>query len=122
MNLLGGSGPRSEGRRRVSHRRARRWLIAGVQQGVGFRRLVWRLARGHSLRGWVRIYLGQVEIVAAGTADQLRAFECEFVQKVPLTAQLKIHRCEPLAGVTLRDFRILTSQSSDSRSSSDPVI
>ena len=123
MNLIGGSGPRSERRRRLSQLPARRWLIAGVVQGAGFRPLVCRLARSYYLRGWVRIYRGHVEIVAAGTADQLQAFESRFVQQVPATAHLKINRCEPLTAVTLRDFRILaseTSQLSDGQKSPDP--
>ena len=116
MNLLGASSRRSERRRKVVHRPAIRWLVSGVVPGVGYRSLVYRSARKHSLKGWVRHYLGQVEIVAAGSASQLQAFEQDFVQRTPPTVHPQISHSEPLDGVTLKDFRILageTIQASD---------
>ena len=45
---------------------ARRILVEGVVQGVGFRPFVWRLATELGLAGRVRNAAGRVEIEAAG--------------------------------------------------------
>ncbi|MEN8764096.1 MAG: carbamoyltransferase HypF [Thiogranum sp.] len=110
MNLLGSSSRRSDGKRKVAHGPATRWLVSGVVQGVGFRPFVYRLAREHRLKGWVRNCVGQVEIVASGTADQLQAFARGLVQQAPAIAHPVISHSEPLDGVTLKDFRILASE------------
>ena len=110
MNLLGASSQRSDRKRKVAHLPAFRWLVSGVVQGVGYRPFVYRLAREHRLKGWVRNCLGQVEIVATGTADQLQAFERGLVQRAPAIAHPEISHSEPLDGVTLKDFRILASE------------
>jgi len=110
MNLLGASSQSSDGTRKAAHRPAIRWLVSGVVQGVGFRPFVYRIAKQHRLKGWVRNCLGQVEIVASGTADQLRAFEQGLVQQAPAIAHPEISHSEPLDGVTLKDFRILASE------------
>jgi len=110
MNLLGTSGRNSERKRKAACRPATRWLVSGVVQGVGFRPFVYRLAREHCLKGWVRNCVGQVEIVASGTADQLQAFAQDLVQRAPAIAHPLIRHSEPLDGVTLKDFRILASE------------
>lgn len=110
MNLLGHSRHGTERRRKAAHRPALRWLISGVVAGLGFRAFVYQLAREYGLKGWVRNYLGQVEIVAAGTTDQLQAFEREFMQRARAIACPRISHCDSLDGVTLKDFRILASQ------------
>lgn len=57
---------------------ARRWLIAGRVQGVGFRWSTYREANGTGLAGWVRnLPDGRVEVVAKGAElalQQLDAF------------------------------------------------
>ena len=114
MNLLGTSGRNSERKRKAACRPATRWLVSGVVQGVGFRPFVYRLAREHCLKGWVRNCVGQVEIVASGTADQLQAFAVDLVQGAPAIAHPLISHSEPLDGVTLKDFRILASETTRS--------
>ncbi len=53
---------------------ARRIVVEGVVQGVGFRPFVWRLATELELAGRVRNVAGRVEIDAAGTSASLDAF------------------------------------------------
>jgi acylphosphatase len=51
---------------------ARRWVVSGRVQGVGFRWFVLRRAEALGLRGWVRnLPDGRVEIVAGGSAEAL---------------------------------------------------
>ena len=50
----------------------RRYTVSGRVQGVGFRWFVEREARSLGLSGWVRNRSdGSVEVLAAGTRDQL---------------------------------------------------
>lgn len=52
----------------------RRYVVTGRVQGVGFRWYVEREARSLGLSGWVRNrYDGSVEVMAAGTNEQLGA-------------------------------------------------
>jgi acylphosphatase len=55
---------------------ARRFLVQGEVQGVGFRWFVAREAQRLGLRGFVRnLKDGSVEVIAAGTAEALAALE-----------------------------------------------
>ncbi len=57
---------------------ARRFLITGRVQGVGFRYFTQRAASQHGIAGWVRNTAdGRVEIDAEGDAEALRQFERE---------------------------------------------
>jgi len=62
--------------------------IRGVVQGVGFRPFVYRLARAHSLAGWVINAEAGVEIHAEGTDEELQAFIHELETKPPPAAQI----------------------------------
>ena len=51
---------------------AKRWLIAGMVQGVGFRFFVQHKATALGLSGWTRnLGDGRVEVYAAGEAERL---------------------------------------------------
>ena len=57
-------------------RRARRYLISGRVQGVGFRFFTEAAAAREGLHGWVRnLPDGRVEIAAEGEAEALERFE-----------------------------------------------
>jgi acylphosphatase len=57
-------------------RLARRYVISGRVQQVGFRVFAWTTATGEGLHGWVRnLPDGRVEISAEGEADALERFE-----------------------------------------------
>ena len=60
---------------------ARRYLVTGRVQGVGFRYFVQRAAEHEQLRGWVRnLASGHVEALALGEADALDRFEQQMRQ------------------------------------------
>jgi len=87
---------------------ARRFLVRGRVQGVGFRWFVEREAHMLGVAGWVRNNAdGAVEVLAQGTRDQLSALLGRLQQgpsaarvdrvdesEVPLTQDLKTFRIE----------------------------
>jgi acylphosphatase len=57
---------------------ARRYLVSGSVQGVGFRYFAVRAARALALRGWVRnLPDGRVEVLAEGDAGCLEALRSD---------------------------------------------
>ncbi len=77
---------------------ARRIIVHGMVQGVGFRMFVHRIGSRHRLRGDVRnLRDGTVEIVAEGPSDEMEEF-IEEVRKGPSMAyveRLEIHEIAP---------------------------
>ncbi len=58
-----------------------RYIVKGRVQGVGFRWYVLREASALALRGWVRnTVAGDVEVLAAGTPEQLRELQARLQQ------------------------------------------
>lgn len=69
------SGGRAS-RRTVSEIRARRWVVRGRVQGVGYRWFIQTRAQAMGVRGWAsNLPDGSVEVVGMATAPTLDAFE-----------------------------------------------
>jgi hydrogenase maturation protein HypF len=88
---------------------ARRLMVRGLVQGVGFRPFVYRLARRHGLTGWVRNAAGEVDIVVEGPADQLAAFRRALEAEAPPLARIGAIEDAPAEASGAGDFRILES-------------
>jgi acylphosphatase len=57
---------------------ARRIVVSGRVQGVGFRLFAARAAGAHGVRGWVRnLSDGRVEVLGEGEPDGLERFQAE---------------------------------------------
>jgi len=86
---------------------ARRFLVRGRVQGVGFRWFVEREAHILGIAGWVRNNSdSSVEILAMGTRDQLSALRCR-LQQGPRAARVdnvEESEAKPVSGLT--NFRI----------------
>jgi acylphosphatase len=82
---------------------ARRYIVRGRVQGVGFRWFVDYEARQLGLAGWVRNNIdGTVEVLAMGTEQQLAALQQKLL-KGPRAARVddvQESRAEPVAGLT----------------------
>src|SRR6195256_5466225 len=86
---------------------ARRFVVRGRVQGVGFRWFVEREAHVLGVSGWVRNNAdGSVEVLAQGTRDQLLGFRSRLRQGPRAARVDDVEESEvgPLAGLT--SFRI----------------
>ena len=88
---------------------ARRWLLTGRVQGVGFRPFVYRLAAEHALTGWVQNRRGEVEVLAQGAPTALDAFAQALIERAPPLARPKIFATVAATPEPLPDFRIRDS-------------
>ena len=88
---------------------ARRWILTGRVQGVGFRPFVFRLASQRGLTGWVRNRLGVVEVLAQGKAAALNDFEHALVHNAPALAKPEIISSKCVKSSVLDSFDILDS-------------
>jgi len=86
---------------------ARRYLVRGRVQGVGFRWFVEREAHILGIAGWVRNnHDGAVEVLAQGTRDQLSGLHAR-LREGPRAARVdavEVSAVAPIAG--LSSFRI----------------
>jgi acylphosphatase len=82
-------------------------LYEGNVQGVGFRYSVRQIAKGFDVTGSVRnLRDGRVELLAAGEADEVRAF-VEAIGQSELRAHIRKHSEAPLANPpAFRGFEI----------------
>jgi acylphosphatase len=82
---------------------ARRFLVRGRMQGVGFRWFVEREAHLLQIAGWVRNNPeGTVEVLAHGTRDQLAGLHSR-LREGPRAArvdEVQVSEAEPVPGLT----------------------
>jgi len=90
---------------------ARRLVLTGRVQGVGFRPFVHQLARRHNLDGSVCNRLGEVEIVVQGESPAVAAFAREVICAAPPLAAPRVALDEPWSvDGNLRGFLIAPSE------------
>lgn len=89
-------GPLASSRPPAASPAARRLVVEGVVQGVGFRPFVWRLATDLGLAGSVRNAAGRVEIDASGSSEALAAFERRLRSDAPPRARVERVASEPM--------------------------
>lgn len=89
---------------------ARRIVISGRVQGVGFRPFVYRLAHRFGLRGWVRNETGTVEIWVEGEAAALETFEQALLKQAPPLARPRIAARSTAESQAFESFEILPSR------------
>jgi hydrogenase maturation protein HypF len=99
---------------------ARRIVMTGRVQGVGYRPFVFRLAHEHALDGHVRNLRGDVEVIAAGPAAVVEAFTRGLVERAPPLAQPRIRTMLPLDAPVSQGFEIAPSSAADAPEVSVP--
>jgi hydrogenase maturation protein HypF len=85
-------------------------LVRGAVQGVGFRPLVYRLAVGLELGGWVRNEPDGVGIEIEGPAERLEEFLLRLEREAPAAAAIRDRERRRLAPAGQRDFSIAESE------------
>ena len=90
---------------------ARRIVLSGQVQGVGFRPFIYRLAVEHGLHGWVKNCVGIVEIHVQGQPSDLENFLIDIFDKKPPLAEPELESDKQTTVGEYESFRILQSQS-----------
>jgi hydrogenase maturation protein HypF len=99
---------------------ARRIVMTGRVQGVGFRPFVYRLARELALDGHVRNLRGDVEVVVSGEPAHVAAFATGIVDRAPPLAQPVIRSMVEVAPPANAGFTIAASSAADAPQVSVP--
>ncbi len=87
---------------------ARRYLISGIVQGVGFRYFVRRKAELYGLSGWVRnLPDGRVEVFAQGPEESLKELEKDLWKGPSLARveQVEVFDAKPEKGLHWFEIR-----------------
>jgi hydrogenase maturation protein HypF len=93
---------------------ARKLILGGRVQGVGFRPFVYRVARRCGIHGWVRNRAGEVEMLAQGDPESLQRFRQALIAEAPPLARPKILADLAVAPEPIADFQIRVSEASNS--------
>lgn len=88
---------------------ARRLVVGGQVQGVGFRPFAWRLAHELDLHGWVRNGAGQVIIHVEGPPERIGRFEAALISRAPPLARPHLAGAAAATVEGSGNFRILAS-------------
>jgi hydrogenase maturation protein HypF len=97
---------------RVPALEARRWLMGGRVQGVGYRAFVFNLAQRFGLDGIVQNLTGEVLVEAQGEPGTLEAFAAALVSDAPPLARPHVVSSQPIPLRELHSFAILASDAS----------
>jgi hydrogenase maturation protein HypF len=89
---------------------ARKWVLGGRVQGVGFRPFVYRVAQHCCVQGWVRNRAGDVEILAQGSPHALQRFASALLTQAPPLARPEIVSELAVEPEPVRDFQIRASE------------
>jgi hydrogenase maturation protein HypF len=89
---------------------ARKLILGGRVQGVGFRPFVYRVAQRCGVRGWVRNRAGEVEVLAQGTPEVLHCFRRALVSEAPPLARPTVLSERTVAPEPVADFQIRVSE------------
>ncbi len=89
---------------------ARKIVLSGLVQGVGFRPFIYRLAIEHGLLGWVKNCVGVVEIHVQGQAHNLDDFQNDIFLNKPSIARPKLESEQQADVGEFDSFSILQSQ------------
>src|ERR1035441_5742622 len=89
---------------------ARKWILGGRVQGVGYRPFVYRVAHRCGVQGWVRNCAGEVEILAQGAPELLQRFGHALLTEAPPLARPRILSELPVAPEPTEDFQIRGSE------------
>ena len=89
---------------------ARKILLSGQVQGVGFRPFIYRLAQEHNLNGWVRNCVGVVEVQVQGEFKNIENFLIEIFTKKPVLADPKLASKTSVEFSEINNFSILKSE------------
>ena len=99
---------------------ARRIVMTGRVQGVGFRPFVYRLAHEYGLGGFVKNLRGDVEVVVCGPASSVAGFERDIVVRAPPLAVPSIRSADDCAPPAAGEFYIAESSAADAPQVSVP--
>ena len=99
------------GQKPTSDEAARRIVLSGQVQGVGFRPFVWRIAKEFGLTGWVKNGPGRVFIHVEG--DRIAEFERALLANAPPLAKPRLESSGDAEREDATDFRILASDAAE---------
>lgn len=88
---------------------ARRWLMGGRVQGVGYRAFAFNLAERFGLSGVVQNLTGEVLVEAQGEPALLDAFAAALISDAPPLARPQVISCQSISLRKLDGFEILFS-------------
>jgi hydrogenase maturation protein HypF len=92
------------------HAEARKLILSGQVQGVGFRPFIYRIALQNNLTGWVRNCVGIVEIHVQGRPQDIERFTAAISTSCPPLAKPRLESEEMIDIEAFDEFIILESQ------------
>ncbi|MCW9048404.1 MAG: carbamoyltransferase HypF [Gammaproteobacteria bacterium] len=100
---------------------ARKIILSGKVQGVGFRPFVYGLAKKHKLSGWVKNCMGTVEIFIQGPTNEIDKFIIDLLNNKPSLSEPCIESSQSVEMQLLNEFNILISEVSANSNISVPT-